>query len=137
MSLELRAVLKMPTGLHNWCGSGGEHSHPVPTDNPTSHVQFPRQSLLAVLPHSYKSPKLTHNQASSMKPGCAVPFIRNQLFEKPLFQSSGKGKGKVRPRTSHECPEGEQRFMSTLSLTSALVGGGWSTLRPGRFTPGK
>ena len=27
--------------------------------------------------------------------------------------------------------------MSTLSLTSALDGGGWSMHRPGRFTPGK
>ena len=26
---------------------------------------------------------------------------------------------------------------STLSLTSALDGGGWSTPRPGHFTPGK
>ena len=26
---------------------------------------------------------------------------------------------------------------STLSLNSALDGGGWSTPRPGRFTPGK
>ena len=32
----------------------------------------------------------------------------------------GKGKGKVHPRTGHECPEGEQRYSSTLSLTSAL-----------------
>ena len=28
-------------------------------------------------------------------------------------------------------------YTSTLSLTSALDGGGWSTPRPGRFTPGK
>jgi hypothetical protein len=28
------------------------------------------------------------------------------------------------------------RDSSTLSLTSALDGGGWSTPRPGRFTPG-
>ena len=28
-------------------------------------------------------------------------------------------------------------YSSTLSLTSALEGGGWSTLRPGRFTPRK
>ena len=43
--------------------------------------------------------------------------------------------GKVRPRTGHEGPEGEQMYSSTLSLTSALDEGGWSTLRPGRFTP--
>jgi hypothetical protein len=48
-----------------------------------------------------------------------------------------KVKGKVHPRTDHVGPEGEQRYSTTLSLPSALDGGGWSTLRPGRFTPGK
>jgi hypothetical protein len=28
-------------------------------------------------------------------------------------------------------------YSSTLSLTSALDGGGWSNPRPGRFTPGE
>jgi hypothetical protein len=49
----------------------------------------------------------------------------------------GKGKCKGYPRTGHEGPEVEQRYSSTLSLTSALDGGGWSRPRPGRFTPGK
>ena len=31
----------------------------------------------------------------------------------------------------------EWKYSSTLSLTSALVCGGWTTPRPGRFTPGK
>ena len=48
---------------------------------------------------------------------------------------SGKGKG--HPGTGHEGPEGQQRYSSTLSLTSALDGDGWSTPRFGRFTPGK
>jgi len=43
----------------------------------------------------------------------------------------------VHPITGHESTEGEYRYTSTLSLTSALDGGGWSTPRPGRFTPGK
>jgi hypothetical protein len=47
------------------------------------------------------------------------------------------GKGKVHPRAGHESPEGEQSYSSTLSLTSALYGGGWSTTRPGLFTTGK
>jgi hypothetical protein len=46
-------------------------------------------------------------------------------------------KGKVLPRTSHEGLEGKKRYTSTLSLTSVLDEGGWSTPRPGRFTPGK
>jgi hypothetical protein len=33
-------------------------------------------------------------------------------------------KGKVHPRTGHQGPEGEQRYSSTLSLTSALNGVG-------------
>ena len=31
----------------------------------------------------------------------------------------------------------DYRYSSTLSLTSALDGGGWSAPRPGRFTPWK
>jgi hypothetical protein len=49
----------------------------------------------------------------------------------------GKDKGKAHSRTGHESPEGEQRYNSTLSLTSAQDGGGWSTPRPNHFTPGK
>jgi len=48
-----------------------------------------------------------------------------------------KVKGKVYPRTGQGGLEGEQRYRSTLSLTSALDGGGWSKPRLGRFTPGK
>ena len=48
-----------------------------------------------------------------------------------------KVKGTVHPRTGHEGPEGEQMYSSTLPLTSALDGGGWSAPRPGRFTPRK
>jgi hypothetical protein len=48
-----------------------------------------------------------------------------------------KQKGKIHPLTGHEGSEGEYRYSSTLSLTSALNGGGWLTSRPGRFTPGK
>jgi len=32
---------------------------------------------------------------------------------------------------------GEQRFSSTISLTSALDGGAWSMPHPSHFTPGK
>jgi hypothetical protein len=49
---------------------------------------------------------------------------------------TSKGKGKVYPTTGHQLSEGEQKNSSTLSLTSALDGCGWSTLRRGRFTPG-
>ena len=39
-------------------------------------------------------------------------------------------------RTGHEGPEGEYWYSFTLSLTSVLDDGGWSTPRRGRFTPG-
>ena len=52
-------------------------------------------------------------------------------------QVKGKGKGKVLPRTSHEGPEGEQMYSSTLPSTPALDGGRWATPRLGRFTSGK
>jgi len=44
---------------------------------------------------------------------------------------------KAHPRTGHEGPEGEYRYSSTHSLTSALDGGGWSTPLPSHFTAGK
>ena len=46
-------------------------------------------------------------------------------------------KGKVHAITGHEGPQGEERHHCTLSVTLALDGSGWSTARPGRFTPGK
>ena len=58
-------------------------------------------------------------------------------FRVLLPPDKGKGKVKVHPRTGHKGPEREQRYSSTLSLTSAQDGCGWSTPRPGRFTPGK
>ena len=51
-----------------------------------------------------------------------------------LFPYQHKGK-KVHAITCHEVTQGEQRFSSTLSLTLALVGGGWLTPGPGCFTP--
>jgi hypothetical protein len=42
---------------------------------------------------------------------------------------------KVHLVTCHERREDEKRYRSTLSLTSGLDGGGWSTPRPSRFTP--
>jgi hypothetical protein len=44
-----------------------------------------------------------------------------------------KAKGKVHPVTDYE-GAGVYRHSSTLSVTSALNGCGWSTPRPGRFT---
>jgi len=44
---------------------------------------------------------------------------------------------KAHPRTGQEGPEGDRRYSATLSLTSALDWGGWSTPRSGRFIPGK
>jgi len=35
-----------------------------------------------------------------------------------------KGKGKGHHRSGHEGPEGEEKYRPTISLTSALVGGG-------------
>jgi len=49
---------------------------------------------------------------------------------------ASKGKGKGHPIAEHEGPEEEYWYISTLSLTSAPDGGGWSTPRLGRLTPG-
>ena len=65
---------------------------------------------------------------------CVLISLFHRNIQPP---SSGKGKGKVHPRTGHEGPEGEQWYNSTLSLTSALDGGRWSTPRPDHSTPRK
>ena len=43
----------------------------------------------------------------------------------------------LHPRTGHEGPEGEQRYRSTLSLTSVLDGVGGQRLAPAALPPGK
>jgi len=65
------------------------------------------------------------------------PDTKDGHLKEPEGKGKGKGKGKVHPRTDHEGPEREYRHSSTLSLTSAIDGDGWSTPSPGRFTPGK
>jgi hypothetical protein len=66
----------------------------------------------------------------------SVEIVFQNLMYINVFHTIGKGKGKAHPITGHEGPEGEQRYSSTLSLTSSLDGDGWSAPRPGRFTPG-
>ena len=41
----------------------------------------------------------------------------------------------VHPRTCHEVPERKSMYSNTLSLTSALDGGGWPTPRPRPLYP--
>ena len=55
-------------------------------------------------------------------------LVGKYLYEKRckhLPANSDTGKGTVRYRTGHEDPDGEQRYSSTLSSTSALEEGGW------------
>jgi hypothetical protein len=79
------------------------------------------------------SPHCAFNRATS-----ALYFAVSSLIM--AAQQTGEGQhveGKVRPRTGHEGPEGEKRYSSTFSLTSVLDWRGWSTSRPGCFTPKK
>jgi hypothetical protein len=54
-----------------------------------------------------------------------------------LFGFINKGKGTVQPKTGHEGPEGEWRYSSTFSLTSALDGVGGQRHAPCALHPGK
>ena len=49
----------------------------------------------------------------------------------------GTGKGKVQTRVGHEGPEGEQKYSSTLSLTSTIDGVGDQLHAPATLPPGK
>jgi hypothetical protein len=50
---------------------------------------------------------------------------------------SGKGKGYVLSRASHEDPEGEYRHSSTIALNSAVDGVGGRRHAPAALPPGK
>jgi len=63
--------------------------------------------------------------------------ILRRRYKFPSQTQDGKGNGKVHPITGHKGLKVEYRYRFTLSLTSTLDGGGWSTPRSGRFTPGK
>ena len=107
-----------------------KHSTPGPTN--TAEVQ--------------KSSEQADDHSTNTRPSYKALSIRRQqkkqqqkklLLKIHPYLTNNHGKGKVRPRTGHEDPEGEQTYSSTLPSTSALDGGGWSRPRPGRFNPGK
>ena len=99
-----------PQPGRQWCRSVRLLTHPV---------QLPRQDKYA-----FGKLEITSREIKSVLPWSNV-------------MEMSKGKGKFRPGRGHEGPEGESRYSSTLSLTSALDVGGWLTPRPGRFTPTK
>jgi hypothetical protein len=63
--------------------------------------------------------------------------IRKTREPKLPVETAVKGKGKVHPITGHEGPEGEQRYSSTLSLTSKVDGGGGQRHAPSVLPSGK
>jgi hypothetical protein len=63
-----------------------------------------------------------------------VKSFRHLAEHNNKHESEGQSEGAVNPITYHERSQGEQRYSCTLSLTSALDVGGWSTPHPGRFT---
>jgi len=64
-----------------------------------------------------------------------MPLVGSYNMQNPIKEN--KGKGKLHPITGHKGPEGEQRYSSTFSLTSALDWGAWSTPCPSHYTPRK
>jgi hypothetical protein len=58
--------------------------------------------------------------ASHLNPDLLCKIIAHTKFLK------WEDKSKVGPRTDHESPEGEQKYISTVSSTSALDCGAWS-----------
>jgi len=64
-----------------------------------------------------------------------IPSIVTEMLVVFLIPFREKQRREVHPTSGHEGPDGEYRHSSTLPLTSALDGGGWSTPWPGSFTP--
>ena len=86
---------------------------------------------------SYKF-RLRHHLQGAYTKISSKPAAINSL-QRTYICCDGKSavKSKVHSRTSHENPEGEQKYRSTISSTSVLDEDGWQTSNPGRFTPGK
>jgi len=88
--------------------------------------------------HSYKKLQEVEKKRQNFYPYRHYKVIHGVPYQYlASFIAMYSKEGKVHPRTGHKGPEGEERYSSTLSLTSALDGSGWSTPHPGRFTPGK
>ena len=64
-------------------------------------------------------------------------ILQKEQYIEELKQHTGKGKGKIQPRTGHKGIEWECIYRSTLSLNLALHGGGWETPCPCHFIPQK
>jgi hypothetical protein len=114
------------------------------TDSPLTPVSF--QTALHASPRTVRRGKLKIStrqlkreikkergisSLSGASPIC-LKVRRFRLIVLPI-----KVKVKVHPTTGHEGPKEEQKYSSTISLTSALDEGGGSAPRPCRFTPGK
>ena len=69
--------------------------------------------------------------------GLSPELKRTQCVADHLFPCSKFKRNVHHSTTDHEGPDVEYRYGSTLSLTSALDGGGWSTRPPGQLNPGK
>jgi hypothetical protein len=69
--------------------------------------------------------------------GTQFSLFSGILIKAYRIHYTDKGKGKVHPSTGHESSEGEKKYSSTLSLTSAVDRCGWLTPRSGRFTSDK
>ena len=72
---------------------------------------------------------------SAAGPFSVAPRRKQILFSSSVSHVKGKGKG--HPRTGHEGPDGEKRYSSTLSLTSALDGVGGQRHAPAALPPRK
>ena len=79
---------------------------------------------------TYRSRLRRSNNSSLIT--CAQMFRCSQVG----VLSIGNSKGKVHPTSSQEDPDGDRRYTSTLSVTSALDKCGWSAPRSGLLTPG-
>ena len=64
-----------------------------------------------------------------------VSPVLSSVINRPSINFIVQHKGEFHRITYHEKPEVEYRYSSTLSLTSALDGVGWTKPRPCLFTP--
>ena len=117
---------------------GGKRLPPVSLLPRKESVLLVEKAVWTLAPVRARAENLTHTSVRT--PKHPAPALRESLYGMHCSDCLiliFKAKDRVRPRTDHKGPEGEQMYSSTLPSTSALDGGGWPTPRPGPLTPGK
>jgi hypothetical protein len=103
-------------------------------ESPISFLVFHLRTIKLVCSNNTLSPR-SFGTSLSLERVSGFHSSYFELEKEGIFRTKLNDTIKVQPITRHAGTEGEQSYISTHSLTLALIGVGWPTLRPDRFIP--